>query len=548
MIRHKLNLKKEYRDRNFYIWDPGISAVEVFTALSERLIRVKGFVTENKSDMKESFMNCPVISGKKFSRDRKGVLVLPDSAVDYYLDLASGYGKAVRISELFEADEEIFSRKPVLYGTGNGAWKYLKKMTAGGAEISGFIRDGKNADTESIMGFPVYDSEIPDRNRDIVICASNEYRKDEMLLKALSLTDADVFADEIFVSTSRWGAEPFQMIDRALKDGKKIFLLSDSPALSELIRNILQMYSAVIDREVCCDESSGMDDIWALAEENADESVLLISALDSSVRADAVDAANDLGYSEEKRNYACVQTGYASRERMTGTLSYEYDDRTGQSIDYSVLGGLPGWYVYGNRKNHDVSLMVLGGSTSSDIFHAESWVSFLYERLKREGMNPVIYNGAHEGNCAADELERLSRSVDWLRPDIVISFSGLNDYEPSRNKFGHFSMERIFDLWKNTEKKMKAVAELSGADFHVFLQPINLCIQDCSFSERLQFTYNMHSAQNGFMKLSLEDDFAINLIDLFHHSDEMFVDSCHYTEKANEIIAEIIHDTIRRSL
>lgn len=98
-------------------------------------------------------------------------------------------------------------------------------------------------------------------------------------------------------------------------------------------------------------------------------------------------------------------------------------------------------------------IAVLGGSTS-DIQYDGSWVRPFAELVK--GSFKVV-SGAVIGYNTSQELIKLIRDIIPLRPDIVISFTGINDIANCQNvKFGNsFTPIYTFEFLKNAVLKYR---------------------------------------------------------------------------------------------
>ncbi len=87
----------------------------------------------------------------------------------------------------------------------------------------------------------------------------------------------------------------------------------------------------------------------------------------------------------------------------------------------------PGFIIYGSEaKESDLTIVTLGGSTTDSHFEF-NWPKKLAEILVAQGLNVHVYNGGVSGYSSNQELFKLIRDVEPLDPDIVISFSGIND-------------------------------------------------------------------------------------------------------------------------
>lgn len=113
------------------------------------------------------------------------------------------------------------------------------------------------------------------------------------------------------------------------------------------------------------------------------------------------------------------------------------------SVDF-LKHGMPefwvseGFVAYANPEDKErLRIVALGGSTTEPYFMMqandpasysyESWPYFLQKRLDELGIRAIVFNGGVAGYSTNQELLKLLRDVLPLRPDIVLSLSGIND-------------------------------------------------------------------------------------------------------------------------
>lgn len=273
------------------------------------------------------------------------------------------------------------------------------------------------------------------------------------------------------------------------------------------------------------------------------------------------------GFSMEGGNYTGFQDYVDSRTLILSKIKESYDPLVGGSILYSP--GKPGWKVYG--KGEGTKILVLGGSTSSEVFHPENWVSKFYYKLRQNHFEVTVYNGAHVCNDITTEILRLLRDGSVLRPQIVISMSGVNNlrYKKCTNQFheermvgwvntlsadgkfcsGLHNEESLYSFWHRNLRLLGLIAEFFGAEFFGFLQPINITMKDMTLWEQglYEEEKNVIGAKD-FAEWANDGEDYYNLMSLFEHQNEMYFDMCHYTDKGNEILAEKVYETILPSL
>ena len=127
---------------------------------------------------------------------------------------------------------------------------------------------------------------------------------------------------------------------------------------------------------------------------------------------------------------------FTYHSEIPGTNEPFYYDVT---LSYSrIRDEMEGFELYGDFNNKDaITIAVLGGSTTeSQLFYVKGWVPFFSEYLLNAGISAKIYCGGISGYTSTQELLKFERDVISLSPDIVISYSGVNDLymSPSENE------------------------------------------------------------------------------------------------------------------
>jgi len=89
---------------------------------------------------------------------------------------------------------------------------------------------------------------------------------------------------------------------------------------------------------------------------------------------------------------------------------------------------IPGFTYYGNPNDpHAIRIVTLGGSTTQGPFYFNNWSEILFKKLEEKKISSVIFNGGCAGYSSNTELLKLVRDGLSLNPDLVISYSGIND-------------------------------------------------------------------------------------------------------------------------
>ena len=253
----------------------------------------------------------------------------------------------------------------------------------------------------------------------------------------------------------------------------------------------------------------------------------------------------------------------------------------------------PGFVIFGSEnigKNNTYKIVTLGGSTSDPLLeNVRSWSEFLYRMLTDVCNIPiVIYAGGVSSYSAAQETLKLIKDGLVLKPNLVISYSGVNDscddFDVKHHRFIRTYMPEIFstvlqtsiknpfsenaivkdvmlgvedkssnaEFWFKCEKIMASVCKGFGITFHGILQAvypkywISNDMKDDGMIRRAQFFEEakelIHCEQNAELY-----DFT----EIMRGKEEVFYDYCHVYEKGNKIIAKevlsIIIEDIRRA-
>lgn len=111
-------------------------------------------------------------------------------------------------------------------------------------------------------------------------------------------------------------------------------------------------------------------------------------------------------------------------------------------INKKTIRLIPGFVQYYNPDKDTskaIKIVTLGGSTTQDGMGDWSWPEYLFEILDQKGFNVIVYNGAVAGYYSSQEMFKLIRDALPLHPNLIISYSGINDlgYLGSHTKHPH---------------------------------------------------------------------------------------------------------------
>ena len=579
MLEAIYTLKNKYKEKKIYIWNINRDSVMLFTEVAFRRINVQGFATLQNEYVGETFMNRPILSLKQLVHEDDCIILVSNTAKIYTFPILPDE-KMIYWSDAVEINEELRKRKIIIYGTGGGA-NQLDRVLADEGLIAGlYCVTKKNSAVQKYKRKNVIEATELEEYQDyavIISVTTGQYRHE--IMEILLNFSGRVFVEQIINEAVIEHINLFQCIDFAIKKNKKIYIYSNKNILSELLEDILAIYGVKISGYVgeMEDEEQGIVCIYDLALNGIEDKLIILNEECEEYMVAARECIEFAGFSLEEKNYTGLQWYARAKERILGLEPMFFDPLVGLNRIFEErkpgieFYGKPGWKMHGKEDGDRVRIMILGGSTSAEVYHPENWVRKLYYKLARENIMTVIYNGAYEGNDIVDEMLRLLRDIYVLHPQIVISMSGVNNTEhkesvslfnadylveiiqdlASDGKYcsGVYSDESFYSFWSRNMKLMKTISEFHGAVFLGFLQPINYTMNNVSLWEKS--VYEMEEHREGvrdFNQSANDRDGYINLMRLFEHQDEMYFDMCHYTDKGHEIIADKVFEEVMHVL
>ena len=257
--------------------------------------------------------------------------------------------------------------------------------------------------------------------------------------------------------------------------------------------------------------------------------------------------------------------------------------------------GLPGYTIFGenndssdssidNMKPEKFVVLTLGGSTTDpSTGNLTSWSEFLYRDLVKLFPNVQVVCGGVNSHVVSQELIRLIRDGYLFKPDMVISYSAVNDfsdrYHDEINPFILNYQKRIVKTalnkkimngndilqrgvltkyslgvpsenpispakhWIHCEKVMKSVADGYGADFIGILQPQNF---ECTEFEAVR--RNKHYPEAIDLVAAEDQEWLLDFTKIFDGEENIFYDFCHVYEKGNKILEKKILPYVMKSM
>lgn len=215
------------------------------------------------------------------------------------------------------------------------------------------------------------------------------------------------------------------------------------------------------------------------------------------------------------------------------------------------------------------TILILGGSTSDPTTaNIDSWGECLFNSADDMGIPVEIWVGGISGYTVSQELLKLIRDGCSIEPDLVISYSGVNDstglYYDENAPYTRYDQRQIIESgnlsirfgngaykresrarhWYKCECMMHGISQELGARFYGILQPWN--------EKGSQFNIsNMRNRQEFYSEakeLIKQKDYLLDFTSIFADSDDFFFDCEHVYEKGNRRIARRILPLVLRDL
>lgn len=245
---------------------------------------------------------------------------------------------------------------------------------------------------------------------------------------------------------------------------------------------------------------------------------------------------------------------------------------------------LPGFYIHGDVKSSQKKLVLLGNSATDPLFYPQtSWPEMLWERCKENQV--VICNGAITDYSSTNEVIKLLRDVLLLKPDIVISYSGIIDFreyvpgypylnlnlmrtskkwESDSGKeviYGIKDNRSAYERWIENEKIMYSLCRMNDILFVGILQPW-IGSERKQAGEKLQiwndnywsiafpqFDKFVSNAKEFKEKIRIDVEkyeWLHDFTDIFSEIDDadIYYDSIHVNELGNAVVAEKIGELL----
>ncbi|HAP70784.1 MAG TPA: hypothetical protein DCR04_13870 [Flavobacteriales bacterium] len=291
-----------------------------------------------------------------------------------------------------------------------------------------------------------------------------------------------------------------------------------------------------------------------------------------------------------------------------------------QSVSYEETDYLLGWKYSRKQRNNSkypskfdsfyltnsipcrdtLNILITGGSTSDLILDSNiCWPVFLQEKLQQEGYCTNVIVAAIGGYHSGQEFLKLIRSVNLIKPDIHISYSGANEllgnmysitatddllrvkhntqsfvlpytyhnisevFYTTKDLIGIYTSEYKTEapqFWKQNMNFMEAISNQLDYSFVGILQPVlgigaheydlNSVLEKRQFAEhhgkKLQHALeSYHLFYPEAIQICEAHAFIHDFTNVFANEPETpFFDDCHITTEYNKILADKVYDLL----
>lgn len=418
-------LKKEYKNKDIYIWNINRDSMGVFMRVAIRQINVRGFVTVQEEYVGKSYMNRPIVSLTQIEADDNSIIIVGDNVPKENVRMLP-VNKTIYYSESQAINYDLYQGKNVVYGIGRGADQLCKVLDDEKIDVESFciseleynaVHNGKK-----VRGI----SEVKGCGYNIIVSVmSNRYR--EEILERLTDFQGKIYLDfDCIMDEPEELLDFVQDIDLARKENREIYLYSKRNMLANLIEEMLRIYGIEVNGYVYDveDEEQGIACIKGLDvvnKESLDKEIKVrkrLFIINETIPERIILAREKIekaGFSIESRDYTSMKWYIHADEWLLSDLQWYNDSLVGKTTLYrqSKLA----WKQYGSD---GIRILVLGDSTFSETLHTENWISKLYSRLHAEKIKVLIYNAANICDDIVSNILRLLRDGNALQPQIVI--------------------------------------------------------------------------------------------------------------------------------
>lgn len=570
-------LKPIYTSYRIFLWLENRADVLLFTRMAFSGVSINGFCN-NQADSMSTFLGKPIVAPADIIQETDILLIYGEEYKKAELENQYPQRNLIYLfyEELFEVREEMLEKKVIiLYDSVMEAKKVAGQLQKFKIAVEGTCVIGNKAGNDLPGKKFSQDKLLENIDKYNIVLASGKLYCEKSILR---MPDRNINffvpSKDIFYTATTiilLGCMGLYL-DKAIKKNKKIILYGleswYTDSWLQFFYNMnIDLYKIVNDSE---DIEADIDSVYDLAYENTNDVFIIINKKISNW-VKACELIASLGFSEFNEMYTGLYAVcyHHFPEIPDVTLGYV----TSALISNS---NCKGFHIYGEEQKEKYRIVTLGGSTTtSEAFRVPCWPEILYERLKQEDKDVIIYNGGVDGYTAANELYKLIRDVGCLTPDLVISFSGVNNRFFNPHPYISSHLITIFDeilpnsyckgleniamsaveTWVQQEQMMHSIVEeVYHAKFICFIQPMYISKKVLQPWERLQFETSKRgrevtlSFREEVSKIAKQFEWMIDLQDFLDDFPAVFLDNMHVYEEGNRMIVNKIYDYIKKEI
>lgn len=560
MIKPLYVLRETLGGFRIYVWGLNHSSLLIFSRLFFLGTKVNGFIVEENMPYIETVCNVPVVELQDLPAGQ--CVIFTSSRIKEILHAKYCDIDFKVLEECLCLNPELHEKTVYLYGAGGGARALKKELSSQGINVqSVFVTKKDINENVNEIDIPIHeysDDSLQNDNEALIVSVIKPKVRDE-ILGYIGKCSADIYTRldrgiEPEVDVNRIFAFSLHM---ALKSEKKIYLWKDS-ICHEYMSMLLKKYG------IHNVETIDKNGIHELTEEKVKKAAFVLWEHEACVKSDIFQVALDIGFRLQEFQFIAPNPyAFYSRNMALKRNYYIRDILLGATVKYGELN-CNGWNRLGDGTG--MKVVIVGNSTSAyDVYSVETWGEKFFRKLSAL-CSATVFIGAREGETVVSECLRVLRDLHALKPDLVISMSGVTNMWNSlqgagfnlnygdSGEAGHSickgcdADENQYDLWIRVEKMMKLYVESEGANFLPVLQPINNYMPKMNPDERMLFEIDeLSEGAQCFYENATDDEIYLNLSSLFHHKNGLFIDYFHYSDKGNEILSDIVLEKVKEN-
>jgi len=557
------NLKEKYLGKKIYLYSLTAATLRIYTQLSFLEIKLQGICDDSAID-NERFLGKKLVEIEDIVNDADAVICVCDSSKRENLKQKYENCKAeiVGLNVIFELRPELFEKEIILYYDSIKEKNRIKaQFEQLGLKIYGSCFWGKETTEMKLIG----------EERQLTIDELIEKQKEAIIVLVVDSTpikigyEIDLRIEKLYFCEYNgfyyiericsFERDCLLHISNAINEGKKIAIYGEKGRYTNAWKHIL-VEAGVQDYIV-------VKNIYDLAYESAENVFVIVNKDNPQTILAEYELIESMGFTQSLKNYVGLFVK-VPEQRFCLDINVGY---IAQEMADNII--FPGYMVHGEETEYKI--LVLGGSTTTEAgwerkYH--SWPYYLAEIARKAGKQIIVYNGGVPGYCSYEELQKLIRDINVIRPNLVISYSGVNNinnqlvWYKSRymeNVLNSIITQPIFDgaiqqdisvsqMWIQQEKMMKGICKTFCVQFLAIAQAMPIAKRVLGAKERLIFDIGLRNTAIEFkreIELAAESQtWLIDMISVLDNDTDLFVDYMHVNSEGNRKIANYIYDIL----